>query len=107
MSDKLALARHIADQARELVAASRIVTVKIGDSIVQAQAVQKETGVQLTFMADTPIGPIGGTIFAPQPTFENMLLAARMSDVLPRIAQRVDSVEVTEADDEPRFLLTR
>lgn len=103
MSDKLALARSIADQARALVASSQIVTVKIAGSIVQAQAVQKEDGVELTFMADTPIGPFGGKIYAPQATYENMLLAARMSDILPRLAERVESVEV----EEPRFLLTR
>ena len=103
-SADLVLARDMVAQARSLVATSQIVTVKIGNVSVQAQAVQKENGVELTFMADTPIGPLGGKLFAPQQTFENMMLAASMSDVLPRIGrEHVDEVIITE----PRRLLSR
>ncbi len=100
----LALAKTMVAQARELVASERIVTVKLGGVTVQAQAVQKEEGVELTFMAETPLGPVGGKLYAPQPTFENMLVAASMSDVLPRARQMVESVEYSS---EPRKLLTR
>lgn len=103
MSSALVVARGMVAQARELVATSRVVTVKIAGVIVQAQAVQKEEGVELTFMAETPIGPLGGKIYAPQQTFENMMLAASMSDVLPRISQHVDDFVISE----PRRLLER
>lgn len=105
--DKLALARDMVGQARELVASGRIVTLKFGDVIVQAQAVQKEDGVELTFMTDTPIGPFGGKLYAPQQTYENMLQAASICDVLPRAREAVYEHGGEVAITEPRFLLTR
>jgi hypothetical protein len=105
--DKLALAKSMVGQARELVASERIVTVKLGNVVVQAQAVQKEEGVELTFMADTPLGPLGGKIIAPQHTFENMMQAAQFSNVLPRAADAIHEHGGVVEVSEPRYLLTR
>jgi hypothetical protein len=105
--DKLALARDMVGQARELVATGRVVTVKLGEVLVQAQAVQMDEGVELTFMADTPLGPMGGKLYAPQQTFENMMQAASISNVLPRAREVIDEYGGEVAITEPRFLLTR
>jgi hypothetical protein len=109
MSSNLVVARRMVEQARELVASERLVTIRLGDVLVQAQATQKTDeegnalGVELKLMADTPLGPIGGTLYAPQETFENMLEAAAISDVLPRTKALVDRVR----EQPPRFLLNR
>lgn len=90
------LVRHFnVDDVRALVRSEEVVTVNVAGCIVKARAQHTaDGGAQLTLMADTPLGRLGAVIHAPKATFENMLEAAKIYDVLPRAAEALESSKI-------------